>query len=127
MDRLALSVRTDLVFGESAVNPSDQLRELFEKKLGKGPFPTADCRTAKLSDREHGILTLFLADIAGIASHGKKLASITETRKDEFKRIVSQSFQERWPETSAKITSERSPTLYLCLKDTEEARLLIMR
>jgi len=109
------------------VNALDQLRELFEKKLGKGPFPTADCRTAKLSDREHGILTLFLADVAGIASHGKKLNSISDARKGEFKRIVAQSFEERWPETSAKITSERAPKLYSRMKDTEEARLLIMR
>jgi hypothetical protein len=103
------------------------LREIYEKKLAAGPFPTADCSTARLTGREHGRLTMFVADIAGIASHGRRLDSITETRKWEFKKIVARSFEERWPATNAKITSERAPTLFHLMKDTEEARVLIVR
>lgn len=105
----------------------DRLREMYETKLGKGPFPTADCSAARLNDREHGILTLYLADIAGIASHGRRLASVTADRHAEFKKIVARSFEERWPDTSVKITTEKSPALFRLMNDTEEARRLIMR
>jgi hypothetical protein len=101
----------------------DRLRRVYTEKLGKGPFPTADCSTAKLTGREHGILTLYLA---GIASHGKKLQSITEARRIEFREMVARSFEEKWPATYAKITRERTPTLFRLLKDTEDARLLIV-
>jgi hypothetical protein len=70
---------------------------------------------------------MYLADVAGIASHGRRLASISAARRAEFKKIVAQSFEERWPYTSAKITLERSPTLLRLMKDTDEARLLVMR
>ena len=105
----------------------DRLRELYVTKLGKGPFPNADCSAARLNDREHGILVLYLADIAGIASHGRRLASISADRHAEFEKIAGRSFEERWPNTSAKITLERSPTLFRLMKDTEETRQLIMR
>jgi len=100
---------------------------MYETKLGKGPFPLADCHAAKLNDRERGIVTMFLADVAGIASHGRGLASIPEARKTKFREFVARSFEQRWPDTSSKITPERSPTLFRLMKDTEEARLLIMR
>ncbi len=109
------------------VDALDQLREMYVTKLGKGPFPNADCSAARLNDREHGILVLYLADIAGIASHGRKLASISADRHAEFERIAGRSFEEQWPDTSGKITLERSPTLFRLMKDTEEARQLIMR
>ena len=109
------------------MNALDQLREIYETKLREGPFPTAECSTARLTDREHGIVTIFLADIAGIASHGQGLASITVARESEFRKIVAQSFDERWPDTSAKITPEQSPTLFRRMSDSEEARLLIVR
>lgn len=105
----------------------DQLREIYETKLCKGPFPTSECSAARLTDREHGFLTMFLADIAGIASHGKKLDSITEARKGQFKKFVARGFKKKWPTTNAKITRERAPTLCNLMKDTEEARLLIVR
>ena len=105
----------------------DQLREMFETKLRKVPFPLADCHAAKLTDREHGIVTMFLADVAGIASHGRRLASITEARKTKFREFVARSFEQRCPDTWAKITPERSSTLYRLMKDSDEARLLIMR
>lgn len=104
----------------------DQLREMYETKLGKGPFPLVDCHAAKLTDREHAIVTTFLADVAGIASHGRRLASITEARKTKFREFVARSFEPRWPDTCAKIAPERSPTLFRLMKDTDEARLLIM-
>jgi hypothetical protein len=105
----------------------NQLREIYERKLGKGPFPLADCVAVRLTDREHGIVTMFLADIAGVASHGRRLASITEARKTKFRELVARSFEERWPDTSTKITPERSPTLFCLMTDTDHARLLIMR
>jgi hypothetical protein len=112
---------------DEAVDELDRLHEMYETKLGKGPFPLADCHAAKLDDREHGIVTLFLADVAGIASRGRRLASISEPEKTRFREFVARSFQQQWPETSAKITPERSPTLFHLMKDTDEARLLIVR
>jgi len=109
------------------VDVLDQLREIYETKLRKGPFPTAECSAASLTGREHGLLTMFLADIAGIASHGKKLDSITAPRKSEFEKFVALSFRDKWPTTNAKIPRERAPTLFRLMKDTEEARLLIVR
>lgn len=102
------------------------LREIYEKKLREGPFPTADCSIAELTEYKHGIVTTFLADIAGVASHGPRLATISEARKAEFREIVARSFDERWPDMSAKVAPERSPTLFRLLKDSEEARLLIL-
>ena len=110
-----------------AMDALDQLREMYETKLRKGPFPLADCHAATLTNAEHAIVTTFLADVAGIASHGRKLASITEPRKTKFREFVARSFEERWPDTCAKITPERSPALFRLMKDTDEARLLIMR
>lgn len=105
----------------------NQLREMYETKLRKGPFPLADCHAAKLTDREHGIVTMFLAYVAGIASHGSRLASITEARRREFEKFVARSFEEKWPATNAKITSEQAPVLFRLMKDREQARLLIGR
>ena len=116
-----------IVVKNEAMDALDQLREMYETKLRKGPFPRADCHAAKLTDREHGSLTMFLAYVAGIASHGRKLASIKEDRKAKFKEVVAQSFEQRWPDTHAKITPEGSPTLFRLMLDTEEARLLIAR
>lgn len=105
----------------------DQLREMYETKLKNGPFPLADCHAARLTNDEHATLTTFLAYVAGIASHGPRLASITETRRREFEKFVARSFEEKWPATNAKITREQAPMLFRLMKDTEEARLLIGR
>lgn len=109
------------------MDPLDHLREMYETRLKKGPFPNADCSAAGLTDREHGIVTMFLADVAGIASHGRKLAFVPKERKTKFRDFVARSFEERWPDTCAKITSERAPALFNRMKDTDEARLLIKR
>jgi hypothetical protein len=81
--------------------------------LKKKPQLSARCRFALISrpasasegltDREHGIVTMFLADVAGIASHGHKLESITEARRTKFREFVARSFVERCPDTCAKI------------------------
>jgi anti-sigma factor RsiW len=100
---------------------------MYVTKLGKGPYPTSDCSAAGLTDSEKLAVQMFLSDIAGIASHGQKLATITAARRAEFEKIAARSFEERWPHTCAKITPERSPRLFRSIKDSEEARSLILR
>ena len=68
---------------------------------------------------------LYLDDIAGIASHGVKLATLEEPRKLEFQKLVARSFSERYPGAIRKITLKKTPVLLQLLADTEEARLLI--
>ena len=80
-------------------------------------------------DRFHASLTLYLAEIAGIASHGKQLKKISSERKLEFQRIAAQSFFERHPDfgyIEQRIESSDVPDLKRRLKSTEEARLLIV-
>jgi hypothetical protein len=103
----------------------DQLCDIYESKLVKGPFPWAECAKARLTDEEHGILTIYLADIAGIASHGQQLARIAEGRRSQFCQLVEQSFADRWPNLYAKVTAEHTPALFVLIMDTERARMLI--
>ena len=101
------------------------LRQIYETKLSKGPFPTKECADAGITYRLHGELLVFFADIAGIASHGERLESIGESRRREFQRLVERSFWERWPDARVKITPESTPELYELMEDTEMARLMI--
>jgi hypothetical protein len=103
------------------------LREMYDSKLGKEPFPTKECASAGFTDRLHGELVMFLADIAGIASHGEKLATVSASRKLEFQRLTDRSFWERWPDARARVTPESTPNLYRRMEDTEKARLLIRK
>ena len=107
------------------VNTLATLREMYETRLGKVPFPTRDCAIAGITDGVHGALVMFLADIAGIASHGQRLAAVTEERKHEFLRLTAKGFWERWPEHQARVTLEGTPDLYQLMADSEEARSLI--
>ena len=102
-----------------------RLREMYVQKLGVGPFPTEECFAARIHGKLHGKLVLYLDDIAGIASHGVKLADLEELRKLEFQKLVARSFWEQNPSARQKITLKKTPVLFQLLADTEEARLLI--
>jgi len=109
-----------------------RLAQLYEKELGVGPFPTRqtyEVGQGKNYDRFHASLTLYLANIAGIASHGKQLRKISSERKAEFQRIAAQSFFVRYPDfgyIEQRIQSSDVPDLKRLLDFTEQARLLII-
>jgi len=98
---------------------------MYTQKLGVGPFPTNDCAVARITGELHGELVIYLANIAGIASHGANLATLEAPRKLEFRRLVARSFSERFPQAKQKITPEKAPMLFRLMADTDEARLLI--
>jgi hypothetical protein len=104
-----------------------RLREIYVQKLGVGPFPVEECSIARIRGRLHGELVIYLADIAGIASHGVKLANLGELRRLEFQELVARSFWELNPTARQKITMKKTPVLFQLLADTEEARLLIKK
>jgi hypothetical protein len=102
-----------------------RLHEIYLQKLGVGPFPTNECAAARITGSLRGGLVVYLSDIAGIASHGVKMATLEEPRKLEFQKLVARSFWERYPDAIRKISLEKTPVLFQRLEDTEEARLLI--
>ena len=102
-----------------------RLREIYVRMLDVGPFPVEECSVARIRGRLHGELVMYLANIAGIASHGVRLADLGELRKLEFQKLVARSFWELNPSARQKITLKKTPVLFQLLADTEEARLLI--
>lgn len=101
------------------------LRRLYDEVLGIGTFPTGECRAIRMSDSEHLDLVMWLADIAGIASHGEGLFSLTHARRDEFLRMSSASFLKQHPRLVSRIQAEKTPRLLSLIQATEEARVLI--
>ena len=102
-----------------------RLREIYLQKLSVGPFSTNECAAVRITGSLHGGLVVYLADIAGIASNGVKMATLDESRKLEFQKLVTRSFWELYPGAIRKITHAKTPLLFQSLTDTEEARLLI--
>ncbi len=107
------------------MNDLKKLREIYDRKLGIGPFPGADCQVAGITGSLHMNLVLYLADIAGIASRGEGLAKLDDSTRQSFKPIVAKSFWEKYPECKEKITPADTPALYHLISAAEEARLLI--
>jgi hypothetical protein len=109
-----------------------KLAQLYKQELGVGPFPLKQAHQVgrgKDWDRFHGCLDLFLADIAGIASHGKRLKKISSERKVEFQRIAAQQFFAKYPEyryIETRMHTSDVPGLKRLLDSTEQARLLII-
>ena len=109
-----------------------RLAQLYGQELGVGPFPLEQARQVgqgKDWALFHAHLGLFLAGIAGIASHGKRLKKISSERKVEFQRIAAKSFFVKYPEygyIETRIQTCDVPGLKRLLKSTEEARQLIV-
>jgi len=110
----------------------DKLEDLFEKELGQGPFPAAQTRMIARGEnyaRFHGHLLLFLADIAGIASRGRRLQKISTEDRTRFLEIARAGFFDKYPQyrhIERRITDTSAPDLLKLLKATEQARLLIL-
>jgi len=102
-----------------------RLRSMYDLRLGRGPYPTFEVSPQWFPEPEPGTILMYLADIAGIASHGEKLLNLEITRRDEFRTLVAQSFADRWPVISQKITVNHTPVLRQLMNDTEDARILI--
>ena len=109
-----------------------QLAQLYETELYGGPFPLEDAYKVGRGpqwDVFHGHLVLWFADIAGIASHGKRLAKISAERKAEFRRFAAQPFFSKYPEFSfieERMRNADVPYLRQRIESTEKARLLIV-
>jgi hypothetical protein len=104
-----------------------RLRSIYDLKLGRGPYPTSEVSPQKFPEPEPSTILTYLAEIAGIASHGEKLLNLGDTRRDEYRTIVAQSFADRWPDISQKITINDTPVLRQLMNDTEGARILIKK
>jgi hypothetical protein len=61
---------------------------MYEEKLKPGPYPTSESHTETLSGTDTGTLSLYLADVAGIASHGEKLIGLEAIRREQFRKIT---------------------------------------
>jgi hypothetical protein len=110
-----------------------KLAHLYETELGRGPVPLVETRKVghgKDYAEFHGNLVLYLSNIAGIASHGKRLKKISAERKHEFQRLSALPFFARYPQfeyIEKRIQSSDVPDLKRLLDATEEARLLIVK
>jgi hypothetical protein len=109
----------------SRVEDCLRLRSMYDLKLRRGPYPTSEVSPQRFPEPEPGTISMYLADIAGVASHGEKLLNLELTRRREFRTLVAQSFAERWPDISQKITMNHTPVLRQLMNDTEDARVLI--
>jgi hypothetical protein len=102
-----------------------RLRDMYEAKLKPGPYPTSEVTLERFPEPSSGTISIYLADVAGIASHGEKLLGLEDTRQNQFRKVVAGSFAETWPQISRHITMDDTPILCQLMKDTEEARVLI--
>jgi hypothetical protein len=107
------------------IEACSRLRSMYDSKLGRGPYPTSEVSPQRFPEPEPSTISTYLADIAGIASHGTKLLNLEVTRREEFRTFVAQSFADRWPDVSKKITTNHTPALRQLLNYTEDARTLI--
>jgi hypothetical protein len=98
---------------------------LYEEKLGRGPYPTSEVTPGRFPEPALGTLLLYLAAVAGIASHGEKLLGLEGIRREQFRKAVAESFAEKWPQISQQISPNETPKLHRLMGDTEEARTLI--
>src|SRR5215467_7499730 len=99
---------------------SEDLRAIYEKKLVSGPFPTAECSTARITGKLHGELILYLADIAGLALRGTDLTQLEEWEKKKFQLLASRSLYQRCPALEGKITTTGTPKLKALVDATEQ-------
>jgi hypothetical protein len=110
------------------MDSSDRLKQLYNEVLAKGPFPTQECRLARITAAAHGGLILYLADIAGLASRGEQgLAALSESDRAKFRRLASSGISTRVPEVATRITPQATPELHALIEGTEKARLLILK
>jgi hypothetical protein len=104
-----------------------KLRRIYDEELACDPFPSAECSVARITGKSHGELTLYLADIAGLASRGEQLTSLAEPQKSSFRQLASQSLYERCPALRGKIRPARTPKLQALIDATEQARQVIVQ
>lgn len=104
-----------------------KLRRMYEEKLKAGPYPTSEVTPQRFPEPAPGIILMYLADVAGIASHGEKLLSLESKRRDQFREVVAESFKDKFPDISQRITLGETPKLCRFIDDTENACVLIRK
>ena len=77
------------------MDPLGELRQLYEERLAVGPFPTQECGIAGIVGSLHAQLTMYLADIAGIASRGHGLANRDDRTRASFRAFSAVSFWDK--------------------------------
>ena len=106
----------------------DDLRQMYDDVLGKAPCPTAESYLADIDGKAHGILVVWLADVAGLASRGGDgLRKSSEADKTKFRKIASRSLLERCTQLKGKISPASTPLLNALVEATECARILILQ
>jgi hypothetical protein len=100
---------------------------LYEEKLGRGPYRTSEVTPERFPEPAPGTLLLYLADLAGMASHGEKLLGLEGLRREQFRKAVAESFAEKWPQISQQISPYETPKLHRLMDGTDEARILIKK
>jgi hypothetical protein len=104
-----------------------RVKRMYEGMLKVGPYPTSEVRVMGLTDSESANLSMYLADVAGIASHGVKLLALEASRRKKFQQVVAESFATKWPQINQRISASETPKMYRLMIVTEDARLLIKR
>jgi hypothetical protein len=100
---------------------------MYEEKLKSGSYPTSEVTPRRFPEPIPSTLSMYLADVAGIASHGEKLIGLEAIRREQFRKVVAESFAEKWPQISQQISINETPKLRRLMDDTEEARVLIKK
>jgi hypothetical protein len=114
---------------ESPTSPQpvdiQQLPHFYETRLLQGPFPLAERRSARLSADLYLDILYWTETIAGLACCGPCLATIPESRKQLYRKLLARTVWDQYPMAKKKITPEKAPRLYQLLVDSEIARELI--
>jgi hypothetical protein len=105
----------------------NQLRQIYNEELRKGPFPTSEYARAGITGAIHGNLLVYLAEMAGFASRGERLHLVSDKQKTQFWERALRSIFDRRPKLRVLITPSTTPKLSALLEATERARLMIVR
>jgi hypothetical protein len=102
------------------------LQQLYREELGRGPFPTQECREAKITGKLQGELIAYLGNIAGLASRGDRLLRLSDSEKEKYSALATRSLFDKYPRLRSKLTATTTPKLYALVEATEKARLMIV-
>jgi hypothetical protein len=110
-----------------------KLSELAESD-SRYPFPYDGCRKIRKTHSDQlelliPHLDLYLMEIAGNVSYGKKILGWSKEQVTEAKAKMNQSFFDKRPEyrfIESSISNPDTPDLYFCLQIYDQMRMLIV-
>lgn len=96
------------------------------------PFPYADCRRLQATDSRYSALIpdldLYLSEIAGYGSSGKRILAWSDEKIDDVLVRISASFFDRFPqyqELKSQITPESVPALHSAIDKADQMRRVL--